>query len=58
MGTVDALREFRNHDIDDDIDIPIADLLAQPEIVTMMADLGLGSHPPDIPLLVVQAVHD
>uniref|UniRef100_UPI003D90ED7C lipase family protein n=1 Tax=Gordonia sp. B7-2 TaxID=3420932 RepID=UPI003D90ED7C len=58
MGTVDALREFRNHDIDDDIDIPIADLLAQPEIVTMMADLGLGSHPPGIPLLVVQAVHD
>lgn len=58
MGTVDALREFRNHDIGDDIDIPIADFLAQPEIVEMMTDLGLGSHEPAIPLLVIQAVHD
>ncbi|MFW0793204.1 lipase family protein [Gordonia sp. CPCC 205515] len=58
LPTLDAVRKFGHHDIDDYLDIPLADLLAQPEMVEMMADLQLGSHAPDIPLLVVQAVHD
>lgn len=58
MPTVDALRRFKNHDIDSFLDIPLADVLAQPEIVEMMNDLQLGMHAPTIPLLVVQAVHD
>ncbi|MEE4025003.1 lipase family protein [Gordonia sp. PKS22-38] len=58
MPTLDALRHFRNHDIDDYLDIPLADALAQPKMVEMMDDLQLGAHKPDIPLLVIQAVRD
>ncbi|MXP21306.1 lipase [Gordonia sp. HNM0687] len=58
LPVLDAVRQFRNHDIDDYLDIPLADLLAQPDIVEMMDDLQLGTHAPEIPLLVVQAVHD
>lgn len=58
LGTVDALRQFGYHDIDDYLDIPMADLLAQPDVIAMMTDLELGHHTPTIPLLVVQAVHD
>ncbi|AZG47137.1 lipase family protein [Gordonia insulae] len=58
MPTLDALRRFKSHDIDDYLDIPLADVLARPEIVEMMNDLQLGTHAPTIPLLVVQAVHD
>ncbi len=58
LGTVDALRQFGYHDIDDYLDIPMADLLAQPDVTAMMTDLELGHHTPTIPLLVVQAVHD
>ncbi|MGC4960872.1 lipase family protein [Gordonia sp. DT101] len=58
MPTVEALRRFKNHDIDSFLDIPLADVLARPEIVEMMNDLQLGTHAPTIPLLVVQAVHD
>lgn len=57
-GTPEALREFKNHDVDDYLDIPVADMLAQPEIAEMMTDIQLGSHTPTIPLLVVQAVRD
>lgn len=58
LGTVDALRQFGHHDINDYLDIPLADMLAQPEVAAMMTDLELGRHAPNIPLLVVQAVHD
>jgi pimeloyl-ACP methyl ester carboxylesterase len=58
LPTLDAIRRFRHHDIDDFLDLPLADVLAQPEIVEMMDDLQLGTHAPTIPLLVVQAVHD
>ncbi|MAU83156.1 MAG: lipase [Gordonia sp.] len=58
LPVLDAVRQFRHHDIDDYLDIPLADLLAQPDIVEMMDDLQLGTHAPTIPLLVVQAVHD
>lgn len=58
LPTLDAIRQFKDHDLDDYLDVPLADILAEPEIVTMMADLSLGTHAPEIPLLVVQAVHD
>lgn len=58
LPTLDAIRRFRHHDIDDFLDRPLADVLAEPEIVEMMDDLQLGNHAPAIPLLVVQAVHD
>lgn len=58
LVTVDAVRRFGHHDIDDYLTIPLAEMLAQPEIAAMMADLELATHAPQIPLLVVQAVHD
>ena len=58
LPTLAAIRRFRNHDLDDYFDIPLADLLADPGIVEMMDDLQLGTHPPSVPLLVMQAVHD
>ncbi|MGC5248829.1 lipase family protein [Gordonia sp. DT219] len=58
LGTVDALRQYGHHDINDYLDIPLTELLAQPDIAAMIDDLQLGMHKPEIPLLVVQAVHD
>lgn len=58
LPTLAAIRHFRNHDLDDYFDIPLADVLADPGIVEMMDDLQLGTHPPSVPLLVMQAVHD
>lgn len=58
MPTLHAVRRFRNHDIDRYLDIPLADVLAQREIVEMMTDVQLGMRRPEIPLLVVQSVRD
>ena len=58
LPTLAAIRRFRNHDLDDYFDIPLADVLADPGIVEMIDDLQLGTHPPSVPLLVMQAVHD
>ncbi len=58
LPTLAAIRRFRNHDLDDYFDIPLADLLADPGVVRMMDDLQLGTHAPAVPLLVMQAVHD
>ncbi|MBP2452168.1 lipase family protein [Mycolicibacterium lutetiense] len=43
---------------DDYLDIPMADLLAEPEIVTIIDGLRLGQRAPTCPLLVVAPVHD
>ena len=58
LPTLDAIRRFRNQDIDDYLDIPLADALADPGMVEMMADLQLGANAPNVPLLVMQAIHD
>lgn len=58
LGTVDALRRFGHQSIDDYLDIPLNEFLTQPDIAAMMTDLQLGTHKPEIPLLVVQAVYD
>jgi alpha-beta hydrolase superfamily lysophospholipase len=58
MTTVRAVRRLARHDLDNYIDIPLADLLALPEIVQVFQDIQPGRTAPSVPLLVVQAVHD
>ncbi len=58
LGTIAAVRRFRGDDIDHYIDVPLADLLANPEVVTIIDDLRLGMHAPRCPVLVVHPVHD
>ncbi|MBV9351748.1 MAG: lipase [Mycobacterium sp.] len=58
LGTIAAIMRFRYDDLDDYTDEPLADLLATPEVVTIIDDLRLGMRAPTCPLLVVQAVHD
>jgi pimeloyl-ACP methyl ester carboxylesterase len=56
--TAAAVARFNHHDLNDHLDLPLADALALPGIVAMFTDVQLGMHIPDIPLLVLQAVHD
>ncbi|MDV3123714.1 lipase family protein [Mycobacterium sp. 21AC1] len=58
LGTVAAIRHFRNDDLDNYTDQPLADLLATPEIVLLIDDLRLGLHRPACPVMVLQPVHD
>jgi hypothetical protein len=58
LGTIAAISRYRHDDIDNYIDVPLADLLALPEVVTMIDELRLGVGVPHCPLLVVQGVHD
>jgi len=56
MTTIAAV--VRLADLDRHTDIPLADFLAQPEILAVFDDIQPGNHVPSAPLLVVQAVHD
>lgn len=58
MTTVRAVALLARHDLDDYLEIPLADLLALPEIVQVFHDIQPGRTAPATPLLVVQAVHD
>lgn len=58
MTTVRAVARLARHDLDDYIDVPLADLLALPEIVEIFRDIQPGRTAPSIPLLVIQSVHD
>ncbi|MGH3642478.1 MAG: lipase family protein [Mycobacterium sp.] len=56
--TAIAVAHFNHHDLDRHLDIPLADVLALPEVVEVLADIQLGMNIPTMPLLVLQAVHD
>ena len=58
LTTVAAVKKLMFHDLEDHIDIPLADLLATPEILEVFEAIQPGRTAPSIPLLVVQAVHD
>ncbi|MGF0310497.1 MULTISPECIES: lipase family protein [Nocardiaceae] len=58
MTTVRAVARLARHDLDKYIDVPLADLLALPEIVQVFLDIQPGRIAPTAPLLVIQAVHD
>ncbi|CCQ17490.1 Conserved hypothetical membrane protein [Rhodococcus sp. AW25M09] len=56
--TVHAVMSMLMHDLERHLDIPMADLLATPEMVQVFQDIQPGKSAPQFPLLVVQAVHD
>jgi pimeloyl-ACP methyl ester carboxylesterase len=58
LSTTSAVLRHRNDDFDDYLEVPLADVLARPEVLHVFNDLRLGHRTPDCPLLVVQAVHD
>lgn len=58
LGTIAAIKRFRNDDLDNYTDLGLADLLATPEVLGIIDDLRLGMHAPSCPLLVLQPVHD
>ncbi|MDN5759662.1 MAG: lipase family protein, partial [Tomitella sp.] len=58
QSTAVAVVRLARHDLDDHLTMPLADLLALPEMVAVFDDLQVGTRAPTVPLLVVQAVHD
>ncbi len=58
MTTVEAVVRFAFDDFDHFVDPPLADVLAEPEVVEVFNDLRLGHSAPQCPVLVVQSVHD
>ena len=57
-STLSALRKLAKFDIGDYSDIPLADLLALPEMVEVFEDIQVGMTMPNMPLFVLQGVHD
>ncbi len=58
LTTVAAVRRLARHDLDEYIDMPLADLLASPEMLDIFQAIQPGKTAPTVPMLVVQAVHD
>lgn len=58
MSTARAIARFARDDFDNYTDIPLADVLAMPEVLELFDDIRLGAERPSCPLLVVQPVHD
>lgn len=58
LSTMSAVIQYAFDEFDDFLDAPLADVLATPEVLAVFEDLRLGKTAPQIPLLVVQAVHD
>ncbi|MGB3770593.1 MAG: lipase family protein [Rhodococcus sp. (in: high G+C Gram-positive bacteria)] len=58
MTTMQAIVALRGFDLDRYSTVPIADLMALPEMVTIFEEIQPGRVAPRFPLLVVQATHD
>jgi triacylglycerol lipase len=58
MTTILAVLRLMNKDIDDYVDRPLDEILAEPEVQYVFDDIRLGTAAPSRPVLVVQAVHD
>jgi hypothetical protein len=58
MSTVEAVLRFAGDDFDDHTDMPLADVLATPQLLELFDDIRLGDRVPACPLLVVHPVHD
>ena len=56
--TVQAMASLLLHDWQRRTDIPLADLLASPDLLHIFQDIQPGKSAPTFPLLVVQGVHD
>lgn len=58
ISTVGAVLKMFRKDLGDMIDCPLEDLLETPDMQRIFQEIRLGHRIPDMPLLVVQAVHD
>lgn len=58
MTTMQAIVSLRGFDLDDYCTIPIADVMARPEMLRIFEEIQPGQSAPDFPLLVLQATHD
>ncbi|MBY6705254.1 lipase [Rhodococcus sp. BP-241] len=58
MTTMQAIIALRGFDLDAYSTIPIADVMARPEMVTIFEEIQPGRSAPGFPLLVLQATHD
>lgn len=56
--TAAAVVRLAFHNLDDNLTVRLADLLALPEIVAIFDELQVGTARPAAPMLVLQAVHD
>ncbi|MFI6865531.1 lipase family protein [Nocardia sp. NPDC050406] len=53
-----TLMHLANHNLDDHLTRPLAQLWADPELLVLLEDLRLGNNIPTCPLLVVQPMYD
>ncbi len=58
MTTAAAVVRFMNKNLDDYVDRPLDEILAEPEVQFVFQDIKLGTAAPARPVLIVQAVHD
>ena len=58
LSTVQAVLSMFRKDMDDLVDCPLEELTESPELVRIFDEIRLGHNVPEMPLLVVQAVHD
>ena len=58
LAPIVALPRLAHRDVGDYLTRPLAQVLAEPELQTMLAELRLGGNIPRCPLLVIQPVHD
>ena len=58
MTTVQAVVRMFRIDMDNLVHPPLEDLLAMPEVQYVFDSIRLGKAVPDLPMLIVQAVHD
>ncbi|MCX2930163.1 lipase [Mycobacterium sp. CVI_P3] len=58
MTTAEAIIRLFRTDMDDLVHPPLDDILAMPEVQYVFDNIKLGKAVPDLPVLIVQAVHD
>jgi hypothetical protein len=58
MSTLTAVRKFARYDLSDFIDVPLADLLAEREVVRVFDEIQVGRVPLNVPVFVIQSVRD
>ncbi|MGV0742736.1 lipase family protein [Mycolicibacterium sp. XJ870] len=58
MSTVEAVLRLARTDMDDLVDLPLEQILDDPEVTRVFDDIKLGVAAPNPPVLIIQAVHD
>lgn len=57
-STIGGVLRFAREDLDDYLDVPLAELLALPEIAGIFREIMPGNNAPTMPMFVLQSVHD